>query len=99
MATRLHEYLARYAEEHTKTGTKLTHVVGIPMILVSLGVVFIDWRLGAGLFVLGWILQFIGHRIEGNRPAFFGDPLYLLVGVLWVGKEVLGWILPGRSRG
>jgi len=35
----------------------------------------------AGLiFVLAWIGQFVGHHIEGRRPAFADEPIYLLVG-------------------
>ena len=36
-----------------------------------------------GVFVLAWIGQFIGHRIEGKRPSFFTDLVYLLVGPAW----------------
>jgi uncharacterized membrane protein YGL010W len=36
------------------------------------------------VFVLAWIGQFIGHRIEGKRPSFFTDLAYLLVGPLWI---------------
>jgi uncharacterized membrane protein YGL010W len=36
------------------------------------------------VFVLAWIGQFIGHRIEGKRPSFFTDLVYLLVGPLWI---------------
>ncbi len=40
--------------------------------------------LGSGLcFALGWLLQFIGHHIEGRRPAFFTDLTFLLIGPLW----------------
>ncbi|GIX38164.1 MAG: membrane protein [Silanimonas sp.] len=35
------------------------------------------------VFVLAWIGQFIGHRIEGKRPSFFTDLVYLLVGPAW----------------
>ncbi|MBO9542024.1 DUF962 domain-containing protein [bacterium] len=93
----LDEYLRRYEAEHTKFATRLTHVVGIPLIVASLPLLFVRWKLGLALFVLGWVFQFIGHRIEGNKPAFFGDPLYLLVGVIWVGQEILGWFSPRRS--
>jgi uncharacterized membrane protein YGL010W len=58
------------------------------MIVVSLVVVFFDWRWGVGLFVLGWILQFIGHAFEGNKPAFFRNPIYLLVGPFWWVKKI-----------
>ena len=37
----------------------------------------------AGVFVLAWIGQFIGHRIEGKRPSFLTDLVYLLVGPAW----------------
>jgi uncharacterized membrane protein YGL010W len=36
------------------------------------------------LFVFGWVLQFIGHTIEGKRPSFFEDLRFLLIGPLWV---------------
>jgi uncharacterized membrane protein YGL010W len=39
------------------------------------------WALA--LFIIGWIFQFIGHFIEGNQPAFFKNPLFLIVGALW----------------
>ena len=35
------------------------------------------------VFVVAWIGQFIGHRIEGKRPSFFTDLVYLLVGPAW----------------
>jgi uncharacterized membrane protein YGL010W len=36
------------------------------------------------LFVLAWVGQFIGHRIEGKRPSFFQDLQFLLIGPLWL---------------
>jgi uncharacterized membrane protein YGL010W len=36
-----------------------------------------------GIFVAGWIGQFIGHHIEGTRPSFFKDLQFLLIGPLW----------------
>jgi uncharacterized membrane protein YGL010W len=38
----------------------------------------------AGVFVLAWIGQFIGHAIEGRRPSFFEDVKFLLVGPAWL---------------
>ena len=37
-----------------------------------------------GVFVGSWILQFVGHKIEGKKPSFFEDLQYLLVGPLFV---------------
>ena len=39
---------------------------------------------GIAVFVVAWIGQFIGHKIEGRRPSFFTDLVYLLIGPLWV---------------
>ena len=44
---------------------------------------------GAGLFVVGWIVQFAGHAWEGRKPAFVDDVTGLLVGPLFVVAEVL----------
>ena len=36
------------------------------------------------IFVIGWILQFYGHHLEGKKPSFFKDTQFLLIGPLWV---------------
>jgi uncharacterized membrane protein YGL010W len=36
------------------------------------------------VFVIAWILQFIGHAIEGKRPSFFTDVRFLLIGPAWL---------------
>jgi uncharacterized membrane protein YGL010W len=36
------------------------------------------------LFVVAWIGQFIGHKIEGKKPSFFEDLRFLLIGPLFV---------------
>lgn len=36
------------------------------------------------IFVLGWIGQFWGHKIEGIKPSFVKDLQFLLIGPLWV---------------
>jgi uncharacterized membrane protein YGL010W len=44
---------------------------------------------GVSLFVVGWIIQFIGHYWEGKKPAFFDDIRGLLIGPLFVVVEAL----------
>jgi len=41
------------------------------------------------VFVLAWIGQFIGHKIEGQKPSFFKDLFFLLIGPLWVIESFL----------
>jgi uncharacterized membrane protein YGL010W len=43
--------------------------------------------LALGVFVAGWALQFLGHRFEGMKPAFFDDVKQLLVGPVFVLAE------------
>jgi len=45
--------------------------------------------LGIGLFVVGWLFQFVGHFYEGKKPAFVDDLVGLLIGPLFVVCEVL----------
>ncbi|MND07043.1 hypothetical protein D3C83_288020 [compost metagenome] len=46
--------------------------------------------LGVGMFIGGWILQFVGHAFEGKAPSFFSDPRFLLVGAAWFVKKITG---------
>ena len=44
---------------------------------------------GIGLFVVGWLIQFIGHYYEGKKPAFVDDIMGLIIGPLFVVAEVV----------
>ncbi|CAM2879329.1 DUF962 domain-containing protein [Vibrio mytili] len=39
------------------------------------------------LFSLLWMLQFIGHKIEGTKPSFYEDLQFLLIGPIWVFRK------------
>lgn len=57
--------------------------------------------LGAGAFVLGWVIQFVGHHFEGRKPAFIDDISGLIIGPLFVVAELgflLGWRLDLREQ-
>lgn len=43
------------------------------------------------LFVIAWIGQFWGHKIEGKKPSFFEDLQFLLIGPIWVIKAMTGF--------
>ncbi len=45
---------------------------------------FPAWKSSLILFVLAWIGQFIGHKIEGKKPSFFKDVVFLLIGPAWL---------------
>jgi uncharacterized membrane protein YGL010W len=51
---------------------------------------FWSWlSIGVGVFVFGWVLQFIGHYYEGKKPAFVDDLIGLIIGPLYVTVEFL----------
>jgi uncharacterized membrane protein YGL010W len=83
------QWIAEYSSGHQHKINKLTHQIGIPMIAVSILLsvpsLFISglWMVALGLFVTGWILQFVGHYFEGKPPEFFKDGRFLLVGLRW----------------
>ena len=56
---------------------------------------WLGWGLGS--FVLGWVIQFVGHYYEGKKPAFVDDLVGLLVGPMFVVGEAMFAIGWGRS--
>src|SRR5262249_37871657 len=77
-------FVDSYKSKHRHPLNRLSHTIGIPLIVLSLLLLFWSWRWAVGLFIVGWIFQFVGHAIEGNQPAFFRNPFYLLVGPWWL---------------
>jgi uncharacterized membrane protein YGL010W len=82
-------WIADYEQGHRHPLNRATHVVGIPLIVVALPLLLAGfWSRGlllggVVLFVLGWLLQFVGHVAERKPPEFFSDWRFLLVGVRW----------------
>src|SRR3954468_1129995 len=83
------QWIAQYSSSHQNPVNRICHSFGIPMIALSLVLfvvtIFIHslWPLPVALFVVGWVLQFIGHYFEGKPPEFFSDYRFLFVGVRW----------------
>jgi len=149
------DLLSGYAEFHRDQRNIASHLVGVPMMVFALGVLFARpafglahlalspawiafglvtaWYLtrgslvlgvtasagtaalllaahqvaysgiastlgwGIGLFVLGWLIQSIGHWYEGKSPTFNGDVTGLLIGPMFIAAEALftlGWNKP-----
>ncbi len=64
-------------------------IFGMSMIIVQLE----KWEASGGpalwlvclvIFVIAWIGQFIGHKIEGKKPSFLDDVKFLLIGPIWL---------------
>ena len=98
------DWIAQYSTSHQDPRNRLCHFFGIPMIVVSLAIGAVALVLLAfsnpaaapvgltalALFVLGWLLQFAGHAMEGKPPEFLSDWRFLFVGTRWWAVKVLG---------
>ena len=90
------EWIAQYAISHQHPANRVCHTLGIPLILLSIGVflasIFLHrlWTYALALFLIGWIFQFIGHAFEGKPPEFFHDWRFLFVGVRWWIAKIQG---------
>jgi uncharacterized membrane protein YGL010W len=49
--------------------------------------------IGLFIFFASWCGQFYGHKVEGKKPSFLTDILFLLIGPLWIYEKLLN-----RSR-
>lgn len=56
--------------------------VFISKLVMAVG--FTLWHVAIVVFVLAWIGQFWGHKIEGKKPSFFKDVQFLLIGPAWL---------------
>jgi len=59
----------------------------------SFGLGALLWT-AVAVFVVAWIAQFVGHKIEGKKPSFLTDLTYLLIGPAWVLAKLyrkFGW--------
>lgn len=59
--------------------------VGYAIILMLEAIVPLPiWATALILFVLAWLGQFWGHKVEGKKPSFFKDVQFLLIGPAWL---------------
>jgi uncharacterized membrane protein YGL010W len=74
---------------------RLSVTLGLGLLLYNAAMIYLTvligqsspwplWQLAVVVFVAAWILQFIGHAVEGKRPSFFKDVQFLLIGPAWL---------------
>ena len=79
---------------------RLDLVLAVAMAALMLVMAWLIYVLPVGMgfyiaiFVLAWIGQFYGHKIEGKKPSFFKGLQFLLIGPIWCMDAYLGKILP-----
>jgi hypothetical protein len=84
----LRAMLRNWLERHRHPFNFWIHLVGIPLAVAGVVLLFVtDWYWGVGAFVLGYVLQYLGHRVEGNEV---GE---------WTGiKRLFGLLRKGPKR-
>ena len=79
---------------------RLDLVLAVAMAALMLVMAWLIYVLPVGMgfyiaiFVLAWIGQFYGHKVEGKKPSFCKDLQFLLIGPIWCMDAYLGKILP-----
>lgn len=68
-------------------------IVLLAMYPFALKIAHLDWMLwfslSIGIFVVGWLFQFVGHFYEKKKPAFTDDIIGLAIGPLFVLAEMI----------
>ncbi len=79
---------------------RLDIVLAVAMAVLTSVLAWLIWVLPVGygfyigLFILAWIGQFYGHKVEGKKPSFFKDLQFLLIGPIWCMDAYLNKVLP-----
>jgi uncharacterized membrane protein YGL010W len=80
---------------------RLSRPLGVAMLVVFIAFgLLTEWlyrelgrggllKLAIAVFVVAWIGQFVGHKIEGRKPSFLTDLAYLLIGPAWLAGKVM----------
>ncbi|HEV2702287.1 MAG TPA: Mpo1-like protein [Steroidobacteraceae bacterium] len=90
------EWIVRYGGSHRHPLNRFCHTLGIPLIAAALPLFLLIpfvhgfWVVPTTMFVIGWVLQFVGHAVEGKPPEFFHDWRFLFVGLRWWFAKVRG---------
>lgn len=76
---------------YVRLSLKLALAMGLFLAILLGAVMALPLGLSAylGIFVLAWIGQFYGHKVEGKKPSFFKDLQFLLVGPAWVADALM----------
>lgn len=89
-------WIERYEQSHQNEFNRICHTAGIPLIGASVPFFFLmlalrqSVRVPLAMFLFGWVLQFVGHAVEGKPPEFLRDWRFFFVGGRWWVAKVTG---------
>ncbi len=81
---------AHYDGAHNHPVNRALHLIAIPVGFSSLIVVWWHWIIALLLIPTAFALAWLGHLIEGNKPAFLTNPVHVFVAPLWMARRIFG---------
>jgi hypothetical protein len=82
---------SHYEGAHTHPVNRALHMIAIPVGFSSLvWFWYRHWIIGVAVIPSAFALAWLGHVIEGNKPAFLTNPVHVLVAPLWLVRRIVG---------
>jgi uncharacterized membrane protein YGL010W len=80
---------SHYDSSHTHPVNRALHMIAIPLGFSSIFFFRKRPKLALSLIPTAFALAWLGHLIEGNKPAFLSDPRQVFVAPLWMARRIL----------
>lgn len=81
---------SHYDGAHNHPVNRALHMIAIPVGFSSIIVIWFHWIIGLLLIPTAFALAWLGHLIEGNKPAFMTNPAHVFVAPVWLVKKIFG---------
>ena len=85
---------SHYDGAHNHPLNRALHMIAIPVGFSSLVVVWWHWLIALLLIPTAFALAWLGHLIEGNKPAFLTSPVHVFVAPVWLARSCCSRRLP-----
>lgn len=81
---------SHYDGAHNHPVNRALHLIAIPLGFSSIIVVWFHWIIALLLIPAAFALAWLGHLIEGNKPAFLTNPAHVFVAPVWMARKIFG---------
>ncbi|TJY64687.1 DUF962 domain-containing protein [Sinimarinibacterium sp. CAU 1509] len=76
-------FYARLGAGSLFSGVLWMLIAGLACFALQVAGVALPW-IAVPVWLVAWVVQIYGHKIEGAKPSFFDDVVFLLIGPLFV---------------
>ena len=80
---------SHYDGAHNHPLNRFLHMIAIPLGLSSIIVVWFHWIIALLLIPTAFALAWLGHLVEGNKPAFLTNPAHVFMAPVWMAHKIL----------